>query len=237
MNWLPAVDERAQAYLTDTISSNAVVFTVVRTLNGAISVVQSVEVGVGIASVHLGEILDPVNDLIERFSGLLLVTLTALGISQVLLLLTISLPLKIAFSVLGLVCVISLWREGWLSRLGLKIMVAALVLRFLLVVQLIAVWLFDTLYFNATGQKALSVLEGATQVLQNLRDSVTEFSLKDWLFGAQTATVTTGDVSQTITSSVVTLIVGMLFKSVLIPLSVFWVGFGVIKQVWKVNER
>ena len=98
-NWLPTFDVFAQQYLTDTISSNAIVFTVVRTLNGVISVVQSAELSVGVASVNLGEIFDPINDLIERFSGLLLISLTALGIQQVILLLTTSSALKIIFSI------------------------------------------------------------------------------------------------------------------------------------------
>jgi hypothetical protein len=79
LNWLPALDKQAQVYLSATIENNAIVFGVVRTLNGVISVVQSAEVGIGVAGVSVGEILDPINDLIERFSGLLLITLTALA--------------------------------------------------------------------------------------------------------------------------------------------------------------
>ena len=96
-NWWPTLDALAENYLSDTIQSNLIVFGVVRSLNGVISVVQSAEVGVGVAGVGLGEIFDPVNDLVERFSGLLLVTLTALGVQQVILLFTTSVILKGVF--------------------------------------------------------------------------------------------------------------------------------------------
>lgn len=225
VNWVPQFDRAAQAYLNDTISSNVVVFGVVRTLNGVISVVQSAEVGVGVAGVGLGEIFDPVNDLIERFSGLLLVTLTALGIQQVILLLTTSMIMKIVLSAAALIPLYALWARPHWHGLILRLFLVMLLLRYLLSIQVGLIWLFDQLYFNATGEQALSVLEASAQVLQNIRETLTEIDLRRLIFGGEAQTLDSADMGTRLSTSVVTLIVGMLFKSILIPVGTVWLGY------------
>ena len=228
VNWLPYWDVQAQAYLSDTISSNAILFGVVRALNAIVSVVQSAQVGVGVASLGIGEIFDPVNDLIERFSGLLLITLTALGIQQVILLFTTSLALKAVFSLCSLLLIWRLWSAPSLGRwLGFGL--ALVLLRFLLNVEVALVWLFDWAYFNATGEQALSVLTAATAVLQNLKETVSSVNIGRLIFGPDTALLEQEDISSQIATSVVTLIVGMLFKSILIPLGTLWLGYQTAK--------
>ena len=52
-------------------------------MNGVISVVQSIELSVSLGAgvgVNFGEVLDPLNDLIERFSTLVLYGLAGLGL-------------------------------------------------------------------------------------------------------------------------------------------------------------
>ncbi|MDX1473308.1 MAG: hypothetical protein R3309_04005 [Reinekea sp.] len=237
INWLPMIDAKAQTYLTDTISSNAIVFGVVRTLNGVISVVQSSEVSIGVASVGLGEIFDPVNDLIERFSGLLLVTLTALGIQQVILLFTTSLALKIAFSSFAVVLLLVVWRVEQQAPVWVRIGIAVLLLRYLLTLEVGLVWLFDWLYFNATGAEALSVLEATTQVVQNIRESLTSIDLGKLIFGNNDPVLQNEDIGSRISASVVTLIVGMLFKSIIIPVGTLWSGYQISRAVlWGVSQ-
>jgi hypothetical protein len=229
LNWLPHLDALAQLYLTDTISSNAIVFGVVRTLNGLISVVQSSEIGIGVAGITIGEIFDPVNDLIERFSGLLLFTLTALGVQQVILFFTTSLLMKIVFSIAavalaGLVLFTQVKLTFWF-RLALTLFI----LRFLLTLEVGFVWLFDWVYFNATGEEALSVLEASAQFVQTLKESVTNIDVAQLIFGDATPDLETSDIGTRISESVVTLIVGMLFKSIFIPLGTLFAGYKLAK--------
>lgn len=230
LNWVPQVDILASEYLADTISSNAIVYGVVRTLNGVISVAQSAEVGVGVASVGLGEILDPVNDLIERFSTLLLVTLTALGISNVLLILSSSFAFKVLVTLVGFVAMGMLWMKSHQISYGLRIIIALLILRFVLVLQIGFVWLFDRLYFDATGEQALSVLQATINFVESLKESFTSFSIADLAFG-DTPTIDTGDVGENIATSVVTLSVGMLFKSILIPIGTLWLSYKAVARL------
>jgi len=193
--------------------------------------VQSAEIGVGVASVHLGEILDPVNDLIERFSGLLLVTLTALGIQQVILLFTTSVALKIVFTVFAAMLTLVLWRFESFTSIWIRVAITVFLLRFLLTLEVGLVWLFDWLYFNATGEQALSVLEATTQVVQNIKDTLTNLDISKLIFGSKTPELQAEDIGTRLSTSVVTLIVGMLFKSILIPIGTLWSGYKLSNSV------
>jgi hypothetical protein len=236
-NWLPQIDLIAQQFLSDSISSNAIIFGVVRTLNGVISVIQSTDIGIGIASVTVGEILDPVNDLIERFSALLLVTLTALGIAQVLLLLTLSLTVKTLFTFIAFACALSLWlKPNWLP-IFLKWTLLIIFIRFIFVIQIGVVWLFDWLYFDATGAEALSVLEATIKVIENLKESLGSINISQLIFGSNAPIVKNEDLGAQISSSVVTLIVGMLFKSIIIPLGTLWLGYKAVASAFTRNHQ
>jgi len=115
-----------------------VAFALARVTNAAISFLQDTEVeitplGVGV-TLAVGEVLDPVNDLVERFSWVMLVSLTALGIQKVLLEVGpwLSIELLLAAALTLLLCGMW-WRSGWRydpSWLGRRLLVLALLVRF-----------------------------------------------------------------------------------------------------------
>lgn len=84
-----SVDHYAREDLDSLFRRALVTFALARTLNGLISVVQGTEVALQPAGIGVtltpGEILDPVNDLVERFSWIMLAATISLGIQQVLL--------------------------------------------------------------------------------------------------------------------------------------------------------
>jgi hypothetical protein len=102
-------------------------------------------------------------------------------------------------------------------------------LRFLLTLEVGFVWLFDWLYFNATGQEALSVLEASARVVETIKESITSINITELIFGTDTPTLGSEDIGTQISESVVTLIVGMLFKSIFIPVGTVWVGYQLAK--------
>jgi hypothetical protein len=83
------VDRHAESDLDSLFQRALITFALARTLNGLISAVQGTEVALQPAGVGVtltpGEILDPVNDLVERFSWIMLGATISLGIQQVLL--------------------------------------------------------------------------------------------------------------------------------------------------------
>ena len=90
-----------------------VTYAVARSLNGIISVVQGTEVAVEPAGIGLiftpGQILDPVNDLIERFSWIVLVSGTSLGVQQFLLEISSWIWFRLAVSIIVLAAIFIIW--------------------------------------------------------------------------------------------------------------------------------
>jgi hypothetical protein len=84
-----SVDRLARTDYESLFQRALVTFALARTLNGVISVVQGTEVALQPAGVGLtltpGQVLDPVNDLVERFSWIMLGATLSLGIQHVLL--------------------------------------------------------------------------------------------------------------------------------------------------------
>jgi len=84
-----SVDRYAEADFDLLFRRALVTFALARTLNGLISAVQGTEIALQPAGVGVtltpGEILDPVNDLVERFSWIMLGATISLGVQQVLL--------------------------------------------------------------------------------------------------------------------------------------------------------
>lgn len=87
-SWLKPLDEKAEIQVDQGLKRALVSFAVARLLNGLISVVQETEIslslGVGV-NLTPGQILDPINDLVEQFSELMLIASVAFGIMKVLL--------------------------------------------------------------------------------------------------------------------------------------------------------
>ena len=68
VGWL---DNFAEDRISDTTNESIVIFAVSRSINAGISTLQSSEVGIGIASMQIGELLDPINDAAERLSSVM----------------------------------------------------------------------------------------------------------------------------------------------------------------------
>ena len=86
---IPATDEVGQSHVDTAFKRALVGYALARGLNGAISVAQGTEVAIQPAGVGVnftpGQILDPVNDLVERFSWIMMLASSSLGIQKVLL--------------------------------------------------------------------------------------------------------------------------------------------------------
>jgi hypothetical protein len=86
--WLGPLEAAASRQIDAGLKRALVSFAVARSLNAVISVAQGTEVslqpfGVGL-NLGIGQVLDPVNDVIEQFSTLMLVASVAFGIQKVL---------------------------------------------------------------------------------------------------------------------------------------------------------
>ncbi len=87
--WWPALDRAAEAQIDASLKRALAAFAIARGIDAVISAAQGTEVALQPAGVGLtlspGELLDPVNDLVERFSGIMLMASASLGLQKLLL--------------------------------------------------------------------------------------------------------------------------------------------------------
>ena len=139
---IPKTDSVGGAYVDSAFNRALVSFALARGLNGVISVAQGTEIAIQPAGVGInfapGEILDPVNDLVERFSWIMLLASSSLGVQKVLLSMSAWQGLLVAVMLIaGLLIAAHLFlkRDRWQGRihsvLG-RLFVLLLLLRFMM---------------------------------------------------------------------------------------------------------
>lgn len=89
LSWVPAVQRAAEQQVDAGLKRALVAFAAARTLNAAISAMQGTSLhvqplGIGVTTT-VGEVLDPLNDMVEQFSTLMLMASVAFGIQKILL--------------------------------------------------------------------------------------------------------------------------------------------------------
>lgn len=137
-NQYAPLDDISNEYTEAGFKRVLVTFAVVRGLNGIISVAQGTEVSVEPVGIGLtftpGQILDPVNDLIERFSWVVLASGTSIGIQQVLLHVGSWFWFRLTVSLLIFTALIFIWVDSsdraLIRSSFMRLVLIAIVLRF-----------------------------------------------------------------------------------------------------------
>lgn len=89
LSFFKVIDKASSEQLDRAFTRSVTVFAIARSLNGLVSVLQGTEIyatpaGVGM-NFAVGQIVDPMNDMIERFSWIMLMSSVSLGIQEILL--------------------------------------------------------------------------------------------------------------------------------------------------------
>ncbi|WP_455200626.1 hypothetical protein [Kaarinaea lacus] len=120
---LGVIDEKGEVYTDESFKRALITFGIARGLNGVISVAQGTEIAVHPAGFGVnftpGQILDPINDLVEQFSWIMLASSASLGIQKVLLTISSTHLLTLLLVIVLSVYLISVWRPDWFA-FGLK---------------------------------------------------------------------------------------------------------------------
>ena len=155
LSWSKDISAMANSQVDAGLKRSLVSFASARALNAVISVVQGTEVvvqplGVGI-TLTLGQVLDPINDLVEQFSSVMLVASVAFGVQKLLLSIASTWVISTVVTVLALGWAGLYWfnkAPDWLSRL----LVVVVFLRLVMPVTLIgSALVFDR--FSATDYR------------------------------------------------------------------------------------
>jgi hypothetical protein len=140
-SWLDPIDAQANQQVESGLKRALVTFATARALNGVVSVVQGTELsaqpfGFGL-TLSIGQILDPVNDLIEKFSDLMLVASIVFGAQKILLMMGASWWISLAFSVLAFVWCYLYLSGKRLPALLVRALILLVITRFALPVALV----------------------------------------------------------------------------------------------------
>ena len=132
LSWSKDLNDAANAQVDAGLKRSLVSFASARALNAVISVVQGTEVvvhplGLGI-TLAAGQILDPINDLVEQFSSIMLWASVAFGIQKLLLTIGATWTVSAAVTGLALVWAVLFWFDKAPQVLS-RVLVLAVFLR------------------------------------------------------------------------------------------------------------
>lgn len=228
---LPAtLAEVGEARVEENLARAAALFATARALNAAISVAQSASVSAGVGvegSVSPGQALDPVNDLVERFSAVMLTATVALGGSALLLKAGDAYGLAVLLPGGLVLAALALWLPGAVGagarRAGMLLLVAALIAKVGLPVTVLGTEAVANRIVEpqiARAQAELSAIElpGAPGLAPDA----------GWVDRLKAAGDITGQVDRLlaaaggIADTVIDLIVGYAVKIVILPLVTLW---------------
>ena len=115
---IQVVDKFSSAQLDKAFTRSVTIFAIARGLNGLISVIQGTEVyatpaGVGV-NFAVGQIVDPMNDMVERFSWVMLMSSVSLGVQEIMLQLGQTMAVQVLLGISVLIMLAMLWeRRLW----------------------------------------------------------------------------------------------------------------------------
>jgi hypothetical protein len=244
---IPMLDKKADTYFTEAISKAGIAYATCRIINASISIIQNSDLslepaGVGV-SLAVGQILDPLDDMTERLSDVLVTAIVSLGIQK----LAYEISIKVAppvLSILLFILSLLIWFKNKkiesFQKTIIKIMFIVIIARLCLPISSIA---NDFLYTHFFEVQISETKENLTLFTYEL-DELTTFSLPeiDGILGTikNSASLVIdksiefknafmsmiSNIKNIITNliTLTTLYVGIFFIQVLIlPLLVFWV--------------
>lgn len=170
------IDRQASGDFEQLFKRAFVTFALARTLNGVISAVQGTEVAIQPAGVGVtltpGELLDPVNDLVERFSWIMLGATISLGIQQVLMDVSAWWLMKVLLGVAALWLLIALFASGskrtMASSAMLRLLIILVFLRFAVPLALIANDALYSVFLQHRYQESSQIVTDAGQEISRI---------------------------------------------------------------------
>lgn len=242
LSWLNVLDKYGDDYTTKSLTHAAATYGVARSINAVVSVIQSTEVSIGVASISPGEFLDPLNDLVERFSWIVMMAMASIGLQKLLLTIASSLVFKVLITLTGLLLVYSVLKDNFkLQNAMMRLFVVALFLRFAVGS---VVWANDLVEYVFLEEQRTQ----ATITLTETKDSLTDLgsdAQKDkqdqsWWDGMKySLSGLTSDHEQRIkeqtekaSSSIIDLIVVYIAQTILFPVLFLWIFYRMMRWVW-----
>lgn len=174
---IPILDSTADNYFKESITKAGVAYASCRIVNASISVIKESDLslepaGIGI-SIALGQALDPIDDMTERLSNVLVTAITALGVQK----LAYEISRSLAFPTIGFLLIITsllIWVEQkWVEKINrcfIKIVLIILIARFCLPISSMANDFLHSHFFDEQITTANNELSYVTKELDKLKE-------------------------------------------------------------------
>lgn len=247
-----AVDDASREIAERSFTRALVTFAAARTLNGVISAAQGTEValepgGVGVI-LAIGEALDPINDLVERFSTVMLVATSSLGLQNILLGISRWWGMNAALVVVALAALVALW---WTKAAGShaaaitsRMLVMLLFVRFAVPILILGTGLVSDVFLNEELDEATAALEATSTEIEQIGEVESaspsaDESLMDRLgsmlddslrsLNATERLHQLKDTASNAAEHIINLIVIFVLQTILLPLAIFWLLLEIVK--------
>ena len=169
LSWIGALDTASEDYVNSSIVQASAAFASARALNAVISVLQSTELSMMVASMTVGEALDPLNDLIEQYSTMMKYAIASLLVQKLLLAITSSTVFKVFLTIAAVVAAATalMGRERLFSFL-FRVFVFFAFLRFALVLVVGLNGLVSSYFVNEQIDTDLGRLQATTEAVEKV---------------------------------------------------------------------
>lgn len=133
VSWTGILDKLSYNYLDGSLTSATISYVSARAINATISIFQTVEVGIGVASLQVGQVLDPINDMIERFSDLIVIAIGSIITQKIFLTIVSSSFFKILLTISTLLLLVSVYiKENPFIKVLSQLFIFLVFIRFVL---------------------------------------------------------------------------------------------------------
>lgn len=171
--WLGGVDTLSDDHLDLALGAAGAVYATARGINALVSVLQGTELDLVFITFTIGEILDPVNDLIERFSSVVLFAIGAIAAQKVLL---VMVSHSVFNYLLTAIAVLTAWvyavrHPFWLEPLA-KAFVIAVFVRFALAIVVIGNYWVDYAFLQQVDQQRHEDMKTFQSELRSVEQTV-----------------------------------------------------------------
>lgn len=254
------LDTFSKQHIDKAFNRALITFGIAKTLNGVISVAQGTEIAIQPAGIGInltpGQILDPVNDLVERFSWIMLASTTSLGIQKIFLTMSIwpAFNYILAFVlVLGLLMLfIKPKKYIYLRTLILRLSLLLIVLRFAVPFTGLTNEYIYKIFLENEYITSTEVLESTAHQIGQLNENeqfnqpdIKKKSVWESAIAFYNSTSEMLDINKKVkkykqaaietTHNIVNLIVVFIFQTVIIPLGFIFIIYTLFKYIVRLN--
>lgn len=174
-SWTSLLEQYSENYINDSLADAGVAYGTARGINALVSMFQTTEIGAGLGisgSITIGEVLDPLNDLIERFSDVMTIVISSLILQKILLLIVSNKIFTVALTVLGSISgLVLLLKNTKYFKFTFRLLLIFVVIRFSLIIVILLNSSIDAMFISHHIENGNSKLSSSETELSNTINS------------------------------------------------------------------